>query len=304
MRITSLSFFIMTFVLAASVVMAQTEPKEAETASADGRMTLMAPVAVDLGAPFLIRLTSLDSLEEATVHWLGREVLPAVSVWNEKHIVLAMLGTDVQVTSPGPSELVVVATAGGKRTEFSRAVSVREKIFPEEPDNPSAPLTEQEAQRMQLEAKAAAKTMNTGTPLRRWFLPFDRPVDAEIKGPYGSERFAYGRQTFRRGVDFAAQPGTPVKACGTGKVVLVADHLLAGKSVYIDHGNGVVSMYFHLLRADVIMGQAVSREDILGLSGGSGRGRDEKLHFAVAVQGRLVDPQPLFNNNAEGLLPQ
>lgn len=283
---------------------AQAGETETQTVSKDGRLTLVAPAATELGMPFLVRLTSLDPLGEASVNWLGRQVLPAVSVWNDKHIVLAMLGTDVQTTPPEPSELVVVVTtADGRRSEFSRMVEVREKVYPEEPDKESPPLSAEELARARREARQAAEAIQADSPLRRWFLPFDRPVAAQLAGTYGSERAVGGRQTFRRGADFAAAPGTPVHACGSGRVIMVADHLLAGNSVYLDHGNGVVSMYFHLLRADVALGQDLQRGDVIGLSGASGRGAEAKLHFAVAVQGRLVDPEPLFINNAEGLLP-
>ncbi len=277
---------------------------EIETPSADGRMVLMAPVETNLGMPFLIRLTSLDPLGEVTVYWLGREVLPAVSVWNDKHIILAMLGTDVKTTAPGPCELVVVAKLDKGPQNFTRIITVRNKVYPEEPDRNIVSKSVPQGVRLEREAKEASKAVNSNTPLRCWFLPFDKPVDAPISGSYGVECNVGGRQTFRRGVDFALEPGTKVKACGTGTVVLVADHLQAGKSVYLDHGNGVVSIYFHLLRADVTLGQTLARAEVIGLSGSSGVAQTPKLHFAIAVQGRLVDPEPLFDNNAQGLLPQ
>ncbi|MBU1612588.1 MAG: M23 family metallopeptidase, partial [Proteobacteria bacterium] len=279
------------------------EQPEPEATSENGRMVLLAPVRTELGLPFLVRLTSLDPLREATVYWLGREVLPAVSVWNDKHIVLALLGTDVQTTEPGDHELVVVAVTDQGRTEFTRAVTVAAKKYPVEPERKVPALSRNEAERVEREAREAAGAVDVNTPLRRWFLPFDRPVEAEISGVYGAEALVGGRKTVRRGLDFATQAGTQVRASGTGRVNLVADHLLAGNSVYIDHGNGVVSMYFHLLRADVIVGQELERGDVIGLVGATGRAEVPKLHFAVAMQGRLVDPQPLFNNNADGLLP-
>ncbi len=283
---------------------APAQAADIETPSADGRMVLMAPVETDLGMPFLIRLTSLDPLGEVTVYWLGREVLPAVSVWNDKHIILAMLGTDVQTTAPGPCELVVVAKVDSGPRDFTRIINVRDKVYPEEPDRNIARMSAQQSARLEREAKEATRAVGSSTPLRRWFLPFDKPVAAPISGAYGVERGVDGRQTFRRGVNFAVEPGTVVKACGTGTVVLVADHLRAGKSVYLDHGNGVVSMYFHLLRADVTLGQSLARAEVIGLSGSSGGAQTPRLHFAVGVQGRLVDPEPLFDNDAQGLLPQ
>lgn len=267
------------------------------------RITLSVTERVVLGAPFLVRLTSLDPVEEAVFQWQGRQVLPAVSVWNEKHVALAMLGTDIQTNTAGEAELVLVAVVDGERLSFTRTVNVEARQSPEEPEREVPEPNRAELERMNREAREAAQAMFLSSPERRWFLPFDRPVEAAVSGVYGAERSVNGRQTFRRGVDFAAGPGTPVHAAGTGTVVLVADHLMAGKSVYMDHGNGVVSMYFHLLRADVTVGQSLARGEILGMSGSSGRPDGPKLHFAVSVQGRLVDPEPLFNNNAEDFLP-
>ncbi|MGE4504466.1 MAG: M23 family metallopeptidase [Desulfovibrionaceae bacterium] len=276
------------------------------------RITLKVPERVLLGAPFLVRLTSLDTIDEAVFHWRGRQVVPAVSVWNGKHVALAMLGTDVLTDTllgaaagaPGPSPLVLTAVVEGREESFTREVEVLERPLPEEPDRAAPALSPAEAARAEVEAREAAQAMDAASSARRWFLPFDKPVDAPVTGLYGSECSVGGRQTFRRGVDFALEPGTPVRACGSGTVVLAADHLAAGRSVYLDHGNGVVSMYFHLLRADVTVGQSLTRGDVLGLSGATGRPHVPKLHFAVAVQGRLVDPEPLFNNNADDLLPE
>ena len=73
------------------------------------------------------------------------------------------------------------------------------------------------------------------------------------------------------GADYRARTGTPVLAAEAGLVVLSAHHFFAGKSVFVDHGGGLLSMYMHLSRLDVKTGRRVAKGDRLGLSGATGR---------------------------------
>ena len=95
--------------------------------------------------------------------------------------------------------------------------------------------------------------------------------------------------------------GQPVAACSDGVVVLTGDFYFAGGSVYVDHGNGMISMYFHLSEVKVSIGQTVNRGDVVGLAGATGRVNGPHLHFGVALQGRLVDPEPLFSSRVDDL---
>ena len=85
-------------------------------------------------------------------------------------------------------------------------------------------------------------------------------------------------------------------------VILVGEHYYAGNSIYIDHGNGVVSMYFHLSKPIVKEGDKVQRGQAIGLSGMSGRATGPHLHFSLSVLGKLVDPEPLFLNDVDKML--
>jgi murein DD-endopeptidase MepM/ murein hydrolase activator NlpD len=96
--------------------------------------------------------------------------------------------------------------------------------------------------------------------------------------------------------------GNPIKCAADGEVILVGDHYYAGNSVYVDHGNGVVSMYFHLSKPIVKEGDRVQRGQAIGLSGMSGRATGPHLHFSVSVLGRLVDPEPLLNKTVDEML--
>ncbi|WP_243545274.1 M23 family metallopeptidase [Pseudodesulfovibrio tunisiensis] len=283
--------------------------KKAEPAAAparSGELVLAAPSRVELGMPFLVRLTSDLPLDDVSVHWGGKAVQPSISVWNSRHVALVMLGTDVISAKPGKQELVVTAAIDGKENTFRRNVVVRGKKYPRQdltlPEKMVTP-PEEVLKRIADERVVIAEARDTLTPLRHWALPLERPVSGRITSAYGLQRFLNGKpRNPHRGIDFRSPMGNPVKSVADGEVVLVGDHYYAGKSVYVDHGNGVVSMYFHLSKPIVKAGDKVRRGQAVGLSGMTGRATGPHLHFSLAVQGRLVDPMPLFQAGADELL--
>ena len=96
------------------------------------------------------------------------------------------------------------------------------------------------------------------------------------------------------GVDYAADAGTAVLAVAGGSVVLAEEHFFAGKSVFIDHGNGLISMYFHLSEIGVQKGQAVELGQSVGKVGATGRATGPHLHFGLRWHGSKVDPAVLL----------
>ncbi|MBW1951325.1 MAG: M23 family metallopeptidase, partial [Deltaproteobacteria bacterium] len=92
------------------------------------------------------------------------------------------------------------------------------------------------------------------------------------------------------GVDLKASEGTPVRASSDGIVALVAEHYFAGKSVYLDHGGGIVSMYFHLSQVRVRQDDRIRKGEVIGLVGKTGRATGPHLHWGVRVAGSRVDP--------------
>jgi murein DD-endopeptidase MepM/ murein hydrolase activator NlpD len=96
------------------------------------------------------------------------------------------------------------------------------------------------------------------------------------------------------GTDFAGAVGAPVSAAGRGVVALVADFYLAGRAVYIDHGAGLVTAYFHLSRADVAQGDTVAAGQRIGAVGQSGRVTGPHLHWVARYGIISVDPMSLL----------
>ncbi len=130
---------------------------------------------------------------------------------------------------------------------------------------------------------------------RLWDAPFVRPRPSRITSTYGSGREFNGAVTSRHlGTDFAGAIGAPVRAAGRAVVALVADFYLAGHAVYLDHGGGLVTGYFHLSRVDVVAGDTVAAGQVIGGIGRSGRVTGPHLHWIARYGGITVDPMSLF----------
>lgn len=154
-------------------------------------------------------------------------------------------------------------------------------------------------------AREAAMAMEVArrahdTP-RLWEEPFTRPRDSRITSRFGSGRVFNGAVTSRHsGVDLAGTTGAPVRAANRGVVALVAEFHLAGNAIYIDHGEGLVTGYFHLSKAEVAQGDTVQRGQIIGRVGATGRVTGPHLHWMARYGTVTVDPLSVIAATVEG----
>ncbi len=121
---------------------------------------------------------------------------------------------------------------------------------------------------------------------------FAWPVKGRLSGVYGSQRILNGRpRSPHNGVDVAAPKGTPVAAVSGGRVALAeADMFLTGKTVMIDHGHGLTSVYAHMDAITVEKGQIVARGQPIGAVGMTGRATGPHLHWGVTLFRTHLDP--------------
>lgn len=132
------------------------------------------------------------------------------------------------------------------------------------------------------------------TRARLWEGPFQLPRNSRITSRFGAARVYNGEvRTRHTGTDFAGAVGAPVRAAGRGLVAMVADFYLAGRALYIDHGAGMITAYFHLSRSDVVQGDTVVAGQIIGRVGQSGRVTGPHLHWTLRANGARVDPLSL-----------
>ena len=133
-------------------------------------------------------------------------------------------------------------------------------------------LSSEDLARVQRENRAIGKLWSSNTP-RRFEMPLDPPLSPlPESGRFGHRRFFNDQpRSPHSGADYAVPTGTPVASVAPGTVVLTGDFFFPGRSVFIDHGDGLVSMYFHLNEILVSEGDGVDSGDLIGKVGQSGR---------------------------------
>lgn len=132
-----------------------------------------------------------------------------------------------------------------------------------------------------------------------WTLPFLRPRDTRVTSRFGTGRLFNGRvSSSHLGIDYRGKTGEPIVAANRGVVALVAEFFLAGNVVYIDHGNGIVTGYFHMSQPEVAAGDTVERGQQIGLVGATGRVTGPHLHWSARFGSLTIDPGDLLSLTA------
>lgn len=225
----------------------------------------------------------------------GKEKIPFYR--NDRGHFTALLGVDLQA-KPGPAHMdIKVAARDGTSRETQISLAIKGKSFPEE--DISVPpkfdqLTPQVLKRVRREQKLFARAFSTSAPTRLWKNAFIVPVTMAISSPFGYRRVINGiPRSPHTGVDFRAPMGTDVLAANNGRVVLLGDFFFTGKSVVLDHGGGLYTLYFHFSEFKVSQGERVRKGDVLGLSGMTGRVTGPHLHWSARLNGARVNPLEL-----------
>lgn len=197
---------------------------------------------------------------------------------------------------PGSRELVVAVTdANGGTRVLTRAVTVGPTAFPREriviPPDQNALLDPAVLER---EQARLAPIYALATPRRFWDGAFTLPAPGPITTAYGEMR-AYNDGPFASwhgGVDIGAPAGTPVRSAAPGRVVYAGTLDIRGNAVVIDHGYGVLTLYFHQASLTVREGDFVAAGDTIGFVGSTGLSTGPHLHWEVRVGGEPVSPWP------------
>ena len=145
--------------------------------------------------------------------------------------------------------------------------------------------------RINRELAEQTRAYQTFSPAQPSNLLFDKPVQGPLSSPFGLRRFFNGEERNpHSGLDFAVGAGTPIKAPAAGKVILIGNYFFNGNTVFVDHGQGLISMFCHMSKVDVKLGQSLPRGGIVGRVGATGRATGPHLHYEVLVAGRQIDP--------------
>jgi len=125
-----------------------------------------------------------------------------------------------------------------------------------------------------------------------WSEPFIFPVkDATTTDTYGYSRDTGSVTVAHKGTDFRAAEGTSVMAINNGIVRLTRETRNYGKTIVIDHGQGIMSLYMHLSKIYVVPGEYVIQGQVIGLSGKTGYAESPHIHLSLRIKDISIDPE-------------
>lgn len=241
------------------------------------------------GQCFMIRAASDSDLQSINCAWLGK-AYPLMRVGGAWEAFLPVPHN----MRPGDYTFRLIAqTPDGAIMERQQRVHVLKKEFPlQRMTMKRSTLSLYTYKGVEEEYRAIRAALALETPDRMWEGRFEMPCEGRIRTAFGSRRIINRKETHtHRGVDISAPEGAPVVASNSGMVALAReDFRLHGKTVVIDHGQGLASLYLHLSAISVAEGQFVQKGDQIGQVGQTGASTGPHLHWGFYVHGTSVDP--------------
>ena len=285
------------FVLALGAIFALSQQQARGSDVATDITVVITPQALANGSPCLITVRLDHAARTVQGTWQSHSVVFFSSA--DKKTWYSLAGVDVE-TVPGTYPLAVDATlSDGTHRTLSEDLQVGEAPYEKVPLSVPDKFVEPNAAALKKIAadkivKDKAFASSASVPL--WTGNFLPPLRlAPQSDSFGNQRVFNGKlASVHRGLDYHAKPSTPVAAINSGRVVLAQPLYYEGGCVVVDHGLGVMSVYMHLSKIQVVVGRRVRRGQILALSGATGRATGPHLHLGVRWQGSYLDPAKLF----------
>jgi len=240
------------------------------------------------GGVAIIPLGSVSTSADTPQTWFGDQPVLVTSDHDQWY---AVVGLPLDMT-PGSHELRVKIGGVTKMQDFE----VNTKHYPEQhitlEDTSKVELSAADEARADRELAVIQELKHHWRAAQDTDLAFILPVKGRLAGRFGLRRFFNEEpRAPHAGIDMAVARGTPVKASAQGTVLAVDDYFFNGRTIFVDHGNGLITMYCHLDRIDVKTGDTVRKGQRIGLSGQTGRATGPHLHWSVVLNGAMVDPE-------------
>jgi len=246
------------------------------------------------GGVVTVPLGFISASENPPQAWMGER--PIFIAANEGEWV-AVIGLALN-TKPGPHS-IRIDSGGVSKTQI---FEVLPKPYPEQhlalKDKGKVHLSPRNAARAKHEIARILEIKRHWRETNDTDVTFVAPVEGRMSSPFGLRRFFNGESRApHAGLDVVAPVGTSVKAVARGHVLAVDDYFFNGKAVFIDHGNGLITMYCHLDKIDAKVGDEVAKGQHIATSGKTGRATGPHLHWSVVLNGNMVDPELFLTGN-------
>jgi murein DD-endopeptidase MepM/ murein hydrolase activator NlpD len=210
----------------------------------------------------------------------------------------AFWGVDLEQRPQVLNFAVEIRTSNEEKWAKRLTAYVRAKEFPRETFSvPPAADTFDSAtlKRIEKEQAILERLWKIHSANRLWEGAFAAPVPGGISSQFGFRRVINGiARAPHTGVDLRAALGAEVLAANHGRVVLKDDFFFGGKSLVLDHGGGLYTMYFHLSEFRAEKNAQVRKGDVIGLAGMTGRVTGPHLHWGARLNGARIDPMELL----------
>jgi hypothetical protein len=211
----------------------------------------------------------------------------------------ALIGVDLAAPTGLATWRVGWVDGAGNPRKAVGAIKIKPRKFPVQklslPGN-LVDLDRATEQRAEREAAQLNTLYGMSSGERLWRGHFTRPVASNGPGEgFGARRIINGKpRSPHSGLDYAAPTGTPVVAANRGRVALIGDFFYGGRTVALDHGQGLYTLYMHLDRVQVVEGSVVERGETIGAVGSTGRATGPHLHWGAQLRRARVDPVGLL----------
>jgi murein DD-endopeptidase MepM/ murein hydrolase activator NlpD len=247
------------------------------------------PKTISPGDAFLVKITDVECSSSPSASLDGKEFF--FSGCGENCSV-AIGATDLE-TKPGG--YTVKVKDGGKQRDLKLTVRKTkfkklkmtlpaDKVFlsPDDLD-----LVKNENKRLDVLFQKVSE--------KQWDGSFIFPLKNDLSTSFGTKRIMNKKWvSIHKGLDIKGRTGEEVKAANRGRVVLAEELFYGGKTVILDHGQGIYTVYMHLAEYKIKPDDIISKSDVIGLVGSSGRSSGPHLHFGVKVMNINVNPVSLI----------
>ncbi len=224
--------------------------------------------------------------QKPKVFFKAREV--KVLQKDESYIAVIGIAIDEKV---GEKHIVAVTKQKKEHIYFDIDAKSYKKEYIKLKTNKRVTLSKVDLQRFQKEKKKTKKILKSFNKNISSNLEFITPLSGRISSIFGKRRYYNGKaKSPHKGTDIAAKRGTPIVASQSGKVALREDLFFNGNTIYLDHGEGVISIYSHMQKFAVNNGDEVQKGDVIGYVGTTGRSTGPHLHFGIILNGAAVNP--------------